>query len=229
MDSIRVLLVSNQLLMRAGLRHLLETAGIVLVGEAATCDEALILSARDDPDVVVLDLDSRGDTLACLEELAAGEDEGRRVIALSDRGHASDHPAFVELGAVGLVLKNEGPEVLIKAIKKVHAGELWLDRVNTAQVFRRMARRRVEENAEAVKIAALTKREHEIISHIGEGLKNATIAQRLCISEATVRNHLTSILDKLGVSDRFELAVYAFRHGLVLQSTVARAVPKTPQ
>ena len=78
-----------------------------------------------------------------------------------------------------------------------------------------IARNRRPENSEAVKIAKLSPREREIITLIGEGLKNEAIAARLCISEATVRNHLTSVLDKLGVADRFELAVYAFRHRLV--------------
>ena len=78
-----------------------------------------------------------------------------------------------------------------------------------------MARRRRAEDVEGAKIDALTKREHEVIALVGEGLKNAAIAERLFISEATVRNHLTSIFDKLDLSDRFELAVYAFRHGLV--------------
>jgi DNA-binding NarL/FixJ family response regulator len=209
--------LSDQLLTRAGLRHLLETSGVALVGEVTTRAEAVMFAAREHPDVVVLDLDSRGETLACLEDLGV-TDEENRVIVLSDRSQASHHPTLVELGAVGIVFKDERPETLIKAIEKVHAGELWLDRVNTAQVVRRMARRRVQQNAEAVKIATLTKREHEILALMGEGLKNATIAQRLFISEATVRNHLTSILDKLGVTDRFELVVYAFRHGLVLPS-----------
>jgi len=78
-----------------------------------------------------------------------------------------------------------------------------------------MVRGRQEEDNEVAKMATLTSREHEIIALVGEGLKNGAIAQRLFVSEATVRNHLTSILSKLGLSDRFELAVYAFRQGLV--------------
>ena len=97
----------------------------------------------------------------------------------------------------------------------MHAGEIWLDRANTAEVLVRVARRRRTEDLEGAKIATLTRREHEIIALVGEGLKNRLIAVRLFISEATVRNHLTSILDKLGLSDRFELAVYAYRVGLV--------------
>jgi two-component system nitrate/nitrite response regulator NarL len=211
---IRVLVVSDLLLIRAGLHHVLEAFGIVLVGEAGTCDEAVSLAARERPDIILVDLDLRSEAFQCIEAIVSAA-PGSRVIALSDRTHAADHQVLVELGATGLVLKNEGPEVLIKAIRKVYAGEVWLDRTNTAAVLARMARRRHTEDVEATKIATLTRREHEIILLVGEGLKNLAIAQRLFVSEATVRNHLTSILDKLGLSDRFELAVYAFRQGLV--------------
>jgi two-component system nitrate/nitrite response regulator NarL len=211
--AIRVLLISDLLLMRAGLRHLLESAGITLVGEVMTCAEAVVVAARERPDIILLDLDSRSDNCACVENLVGAH--GSRIIALSDRERSADHPVLVERGAIGLVLKHERPEVLIKAITKVHAGEVWLDRMNTAEALGRLSRRRHAEDVEAAKIATLTKREREIIALVGEGLKNAAIAQRLFISEATARNHLTSILDKLDLSDRFELAVYAFKHGLV--------------
>ena len=211
---IRVLLISDLLLMRAALCRLLEGSEIGLVGEAASCEEALALTAAEDFHIVLVDLDSRADALACVRDLASSA-EGSRIIVLTDRARTADLPALMELGAAGVVLKHERPEVLVKAIRKVHAGEIWLDRINTAQVLVRAARRRRSENLEAAKIAALTRREHEIIALVGEGLKNRLIAGRLFISEATVRNHLTSILDKLGVSDRFELAVYAYRVGLV--------------
>lgn len=211
---IGILLVSDRLLTRSALGHLLTSLGFAVVGEAATHDEALSLARASRPDVTLLDLDSALDASAFIENArsAAG---AARVIVLSDRTRAAEHSQLVELGAVGLVLKNDPPEILAKAISKVHAGELWLDRASTARLVNQMSRRRQLEDVEGAKIEALTRREHEIIALIGEGLKNAEIAQRLFISEATVRNHLTSIFDKLDLSDRFELAVYAFRHGLV--------------
>ena len=212
---IRVLLVSDLLLGRAGLQHVLKNApGVDLVGEAGTSEEAIELAGRERPDIILIDLDLRADAFQCMEKIVAAAPDSR-VIALSDRTHAADHHVLIELGATGLVLKNERPEVLIKAIRKVHGGEVWLDRTITARVLARIARRRHTQDAEAEKIASLTRREHEIIALVGEGLKNGAIADRLFVSEATVRNHLTSILSKLGLSDRFELAVYAFRHGLV--------------
>ena len=219
---IRVLLISDLLLVRAGIRYLLDSAGIRLVGEAATRAEARALAEERHPEVIVVDLDSRADTFECVEELVATATSSR-IIALSDRRNVEDHHTLVELGAHGLVLKHEKPEALIDAIKKVSAGEICLDRSITAEALARMIRRRRHEDAEAIKIATLTRREHEIIALVGEGLKNAVIAQRLFISEGTVRNHLSSILDKLALANRFELAVYAFRHGLVRYSTIAES------
>jgi two-component system, NarL family, nitrate/nitrite response regulator NarL len=212
--AIRLLLVSDALLMRAALCRLLLDAGIELVGDVSSCEEAVSLARSAHPDIILVDLNFHCDTFQCVEDLVMAS-ESSRVIGLSDRGAPPDHPSLMELGAAGLVLKQDPPEVLINAIRKVHAGELWLDRVNTAIVLARLLRRRREDDADAEKISGLTKREREIISLVGDGLKNAAIAERLRISEATVRNHLTSIFDKLDVGDRFELAVYAFKSGLV--------------
>lgn len=212
---IRVLLISDLLMDSAGLHRVLdEASGITLVGEAGTSDEAAVLAARDRPDIILIDLDLRSDAFDCVSKIMANAPDSR-VIALSDRSRAADHHVLIELGATGLVLKNERPEILVKAIRKVHSGEVWLDRRITARVLARIAQRRHAHDAEADKIASLTPREHGIIVLVGEGLKNGAIAERLFVSDATVRNHLTSILSKLGLSDRFELAVYAFRHGLV--------------
>jgi two-component system nitrate/nitrite response regulator NarL len=118
---------------------------------------------------------------------------------------------------VGLVLKERAAEVLLEAIAKVHAGEVWLDSLLLASVLSKTAPPQAKRPAdpEEVKIKALTAREREVIGMIGKGLKNQAIAHRLCISEATVRHHLTSIYAKLTVGDRLELAIYAYRHGLV--------------
>jgi len=115
-----------------------------------------------------------------------------------------------------LVLKERSTEILLKAIEKVHAGEVWLERSMIAAVLSEMTRKneRKPTNPEAANIATLTPREREVITLIGEGLRNKQIAQRLFISETTVRHHLTSIFSKLHVSERLELVIYAYRHGL---------------
>jgi two-component system, NarL family, nitrate/nitrite response regulator NarL len=118
------------------------------------------------------------------------------------------HRRAVRLGAMGLVRKERAAEVLLEAIVKVHAGEVWADGLLLASVLTEMTRPRTHQPAdpEELKIRALTARERELIGMIGQGLKNQTIADRLCISEATVRHHLTSIYAKLSVGDRLELA-----------------------
>jgi DNA-binding NarL/FixJ family response regulator len=184
------------------------------VCEASTCQEALQAAGPAPADIVLIDLDSTTEDYASLRDVSEGAPQSR-IIALTDEELDPDHPILVELGGMGVVRKRHAPEQLIKAIKKVHAGEFWLNRVHTADLLNRLVRRRRSEDAEDLKIATLTKRELEIVRLVGEGLKNAAIAERLFISEATVRNHLTSILDKLGRGDRFELAVYAFKNGLV--------------
>ena len=113
-------------------------------------------------------------------------------------------------------MKTQSAQVLVKAVQKVHAGELWLDRAQMARVVKCLTRRRPEPEPEASRIASLTARERQIVELVTEGLRNKDIGERLFISESTARNHLTSILDKLGLTDRFQLAVYAFRRGLVL-------------
>ena len=124
--------------------------------------------------------------------------------------------AAVHLGAMGLIWKDSQPAELWNAIEKVYMGAVWLGRVLIADVLSTMTCRDEPQvtDPEAAKLAALTAREREVVGLVGEGLKNQVIAQRLYISEATVRHHITSIFAKLGVADRFELALYAYRHGL---------------
>jgi DNA-binding NarL/FixJ family response regulator len=117
---------------------------------------------------------------------------------------------------VGLVLKHKAADTVIRAIEKVYEGEVWLDRTMIASILNERVNSNGahEKNTETPKIALLTDREREVIKLIGEGIKNKQIAERMFISEATVRHHLTSVFAKLGVTDRFELVIYAFQHGL---------------
>ncbi len=218
---IRILIVDEQEVMCEGLRMLLERNPCMLVvGQAGSCDEALAATVREKPDIVLLELEVGGSsTLRFIRELIE-RGGGARVIVLTGVRDREAHRQAVRLGAMGLVLKTSGCGVLIKAIERVHAGEAWLDHRMTAAMIAEISRpRRVHD--EAVKIASLTEREREIITAVGQGLKSRQIAERLFISETTVRNHLTSILGKLGLSDRFELAIYSYRYGL--------AIPPVPQ
>lgn len=190
--------------------------GMVVVGEAGNRIDALAIAAREKPQIILLDLDMGKESgLDFLRELL-GATAGARVVMLTGVRDPEAHRRAVHLGAMGLVLKDKAAEVLIKAIEKVHAGEVWLDRSLTASVLYEMSQTDQTSRAdpEAEKIKSLTSREREIVGLVCEGLKNKQIGERLFISEATVRNHLTSILSKLEVSDRFELALYSYRQHL---------------
>jgi len=216
-EPIRILLIDDHAIVRAGLRMLIENhKGMVVVGEAGTRIDALAIAARENPHIILLDLDMGKESgLDFLRELL-GTAGGARVVMLTGVRDPEAHRRAVHLGAMGLVLKDKAAEVLIKAIEKVHAGEVWLDRSLTASVLYEMSQadqtRRADPEAE--KIGSLTSREREIVGLVCEGLKNKQIGERLFISEATVRNHLTSILSKLELSDRFELALYSYRQHL---------------
>jgi two-component system, NarL family, nitrate/nitrite response regulator NarL len=215
---IGVLIVDDHAVVRTALRMFLESqAGLTVVGEAAHPTEALELALDTPPDVILLDLDL-GDAngLDLLPRLRTAAPEAH-VLVLTGVRDVEMHRRAVRLGAVGIVRKERAAEVLIEAIAKVYAGEVWLDRALIASVLSEMTQNGKAKPAdpEALKIAALTAREREVIALVGQGHRNRHVADRLCISEATVRHHLTSIYAKLHVEDRLELTIYAYRHGLI--------------
>jgi two-component system nitrate/nitrite response regulator NarL len=216
-NGIRILLVDDHAVVRAGLRMIIQSReGMTIVGEAGKRDDALALAASEHPDIILLDLDLGGDSgMTLIADLIAAAGEAR-IIILTGLRDPEAHRQAVLLGAMGIVKKEKAAEVLISAIERVHAGEAWLDPSLMAGVLTEMTRssRGRKTDAEADKIAALTNREREVIALVGEGIKSKEIAGRLFISETTVRHHLTSIFDKLGVADRVELLIYAYRHGL---------------
>jgi two-component system nitrate/nitrite response regulator NarL len=220
--AIRILIIDDHAVIRAALRMLLESQpGVVVVGEGAGSEEALAAATREQPDIILLDLDlGEVNGLDLLPQLHTAA-PGSHVVVLTGVRDVEMHHRAVRLGAVGLVRKEKAADVLLKAIAKVYAGEVWLDRLLIANVLSEITRPTSQSlDPEDIKIKTLTVREREIIKLIGQGSKNQAIADRLCISEATVRHHLTSIFGKLGVGDRLELAIYAYRHGL------ARVMPQ---
>ncbi len=212
---IRVMLVDEQAVVRSGLRLLIENQpGMTVVGEASTGSDALAVAEHEQPDIILLVLAGIAAINLVPELLAAAK--GARILILTSIFDLEAHKRAMRLGAMGVVFKEKAPEVLIKALEKVHEGELWLDRSMVANVFggRARASEATKHDPDAAKIATLTKREREVIALVGEGLKNKQIAERLFISEGTVRNHLTQIFRKLEVADRVALMVYAYRRGL---------------
>lgn len=219
-DSIRILLVDDHKLIREGLREFIQTRqGMEVVGDAGTRADAILLASREQPDVVVLDLDLGGDSgLDVLPEILQVA-ANTSVIILTGMRDPEKRDRAMELGAKGVVLKENGAMELLSAIEKVHrTGEYWFE----AGAMKRLLHRKraqgdeAEANPEAVKIRSLTPTERELITYIGEGHDNRQIADHMHIAESTVRNNLTRIYDKLDIKGgRLGLLVYAYRHGLV--------------
>jgi two-component system, NarL family, nitrate/nitrite response regulator NarL len=185
-------------------------ASMHVTHEAASTDQAVVTMSHPPPDVVIIDPDTDEVTLHAITQLTeAGLSHLLVFTSLTD---PKVHRRAFELGALGVVLKDQSADTLMRAIRTLHAGEAWLERVQATSLLNAIRRRR---DPEEMKIESLTKREHDVIKLVGEGHHSSAISSRLFISEGTVRNHLTSILGKLGLSNRFELAVYAFRHRLV--------------
>jgi len=212
--NIRILIVDDHLLVRTGLRMLIDNeCDMTVVGKAATRSEALALAETGQPNVILLDIDLGNEN--GLDFLAELHDAlpNVRVLVLTGLRDIESHRRAARLGAAGIVLKEHAAEVLLKAIKKVHQGEVWLDRSMMGSLLREMTQG-PSVDGEAAKISTLTPREREVVALVGEGLKNRDIAARLFISETTVTHHLSSVFGKLGVSDRLELVIYAFGNGL---------------
>jgi len=213
--SIRVLLVCSERVIRAALHALIDGQfGTKVIGEVEHLDAALASILSEQPDVTLLDPDHYdGDDVTGLLQAVMTK---TRIILLTSSPNSTSIAEALQNGAVGLVLKQQAPELLIKAITKVHAGELWLDRSATARLLAELSRPipAAPRDPNAERIALLTRREHQVISLVGEGLRNSEVANRLCISEVTVRNHLTAIFRKLELTNRFQLVIYAFQHGL---------------
>ena len=187
--------------------------GMKVVGKASNRSEALALAASKKPNVILLEIDLGGeDGLDFLPELRETA-RNARVLILTGVKEIETHRRAARMGAAGLVLKEHTGDVLLKAIKKVHQGEVWLDRSMMSILLNEMT---APDNVDpdTLRIAGLTEREQGVIALIAEGLKNKQIAERLFISETTVTHHLSSIFSKLGVSDRLELVIYAFAHKL---------------
>jgi DNA-binding NarL/FixJ family response regulator len=210
-------LVDKHTLVRAGLRSLLENRSeFKVVGEASQPSDALKLVAGDQPDVILLELDWDPDkSLEFIPQFLVAAEKARVLLVTGERDERV-HQRAARLGAMGVVSKEQPIEVLVKAIIKVNAGEVWFDRSTMADVLREFSRSNAggPRDPETDKISTLSPREREVILLIGEGLKNHQIAQKLFLSEITVRHHLTSIFAKLGISDRLELIIYAYQHGL---------------
>lgn len=199
-----------------GLERLVRSASprMEVVGTGSELAESLPALERLAPHVVVVAIDGvRTEVLAD----ACGRSTGKLLLVTSSSDHAWMDSA-VMAGVRGIVRTGEPAESLLKAIEKVDDGELWIDRGATSRIFMEMARQKAADRSDPdrSKIATLTLRERQTIAAVASDASapGKVIADRLCISEHTLRNHLTSIYNKLGVCNRLDLYAFATRHSL---------------
>ena len=218
---IRVALVDDQELVRAGFRVLIETADdIDVVGEADNGDDAIALVEREKPDVVLMDIRMPG---------TDGLEATRRI--LDDRSNADvrvlilttfDLDEYVHralrAGASGFLLKDTSPAELLDAIRIVAGGEALLAPRVTKRLIEEFVSRPGLERLAPPELDVLTEREREVLALVGRGLSNAEIASQLVVSPATAKTHVSRVMTKLGVRDRAQLVVVAYETGLVRPS-----------
>jgi DNA-binding NarL/FixJ family response regulator len=186
-----------------------------VVGEASDANTAVEQIARLRPSIILVDL-SDVDERALLP-LATSEIAKIPVLILTRKDQVEFYQQCLKLGIRGLVSKQNGAEVLYKAIEKVCDGEFWFDRSIMGATIRHMLNEKQSflDNPATQKANGMTEREREVVELICRGMKNKGIAEKLFIAETTVRHHLTSVFNKLEVASRLELVIYAFKHQLV--------------
>jgi DNA-binding NarL/FixJ family response regulator len=209
----RILLVDDHEVVRLGLKSLLERhPQFEIVGEAASAREALEQVENNHPDVVVMDIRLPGTSgIEACEEITSRFPETRVLMLTS---YAEDEMLFsaIRAGASGYILKQIGGEGLVNALEAVARGEALLDPAVTQRVFQEVRRAVKEEEASA--FVHLSQQEKHVLLLVSEGRTNREIAKALFLGEGTVRNYVSSILSKLGVSNRAEAAAYAVEHNL---------------
>ncbi len=215
--SIRVLLVDDHFVVRKGLCALLASSpDIAVIGEAEDGLEAVRQNLRLRPDVILMDL-----AMPCLDGLEGTRrildvDPGRRILILSGVANVEEIIPAIRAGALGYVSKDCGAEALMDAIRRLHRGELALP----AEMMQRLMLA-IDHNDTSV---PLTPRERDVLQLLAQGLEDAEIAERLCISRATVRSHVSNLLAKLDLRNRVEATLFALRQGWAQLEPQAKSV-----
>ena len=208
---IQVLIVDDQAIVRKGIRALLaEVDYVQVVGEAGDGEEAIAQAQDLNPDVILMDLVMPG--VDGIEAIRRITDCCKKIRVLVLTSFASDDKVFpaIKAGALGYLLKDAAPGELLRAIREVHRGEPSLQPAIAHKVMRELQR---ESNLPPTE-EPLTEREEEVLGLVAQGLANQEIADRLFVSERTVRAHVSNILGKLHVANRTQAALYALREGL---------------
>ena len=213
---IRVLIVDDQALFRSGIRMLIESQlDLQCVGEAADGAQAVRLAEAQQPDVVLMDVRMPVlDGISATDRIVRAQPDVRVVVLTTfDLDEAAARA--IRAGASGFVLKDAEPELVLAAIRTVHAGNEVVAASATRELFKAFGRQR--QSAPAA-VAELTERERQIFALAAKGLSNTEIARSEFVSEATVKTHISRILGKLGLRDRVQLVVFAYEHGLTGES-----------
>jgi len=214
---LRVVVADDQALVRAGFRMILTADHIEVVAEAVNGAEAVDAVRRTRPDVVLMDVRMpEMDGLEATRRILTGATHEPRVIILTT--FDLDHYVYAALsaGASGFLLKDVTPEHLVAAVRMVRSGDALLAPVITRRLVERFAGRDSDTTALHRDLSALTPRELEVLRLLAQGLSNAELAARLHLAEATVKTHVARILAKLGLRDRVQAVIVAYRTGLVI-------------
>jgi DNA-binding NarL/FixJ family response regulator len=215
---IRVGICDDQPLLRDGLRVQLGLAGdLDVVGEAANGEQAVALARRERPDVLVMDVRMPVlDGIEATRRIVGGAgSEDVKVLMLTTFDLDEHVYAALSAGASGFLLKDATPEELVHAVRVVAAGESLLAPTVTSRLVREFARRSAGRPRREL-VSSLTEREIEVLQLVAAGLSNAELAERLVVSHATAKTHVSRILTKLGLRDRAQLVVAAYEAGLVI-------------
>jgi DNA-binding NarL/FixJ family response regulator len=216
--TIRVLIVDDQALVRAGFRMILDTQpDIEVIGEAADGHEAVRLAQHHLPDVVLMDIRMPNLDGIAATRLLAGPGAARQTRVIILTTYDLDQYVFDALGAgaSGFLLKDVLPEDVVEAVRVVAAGDALLAPRITGKLIAEFAHRYRPARPDARPLGLLTPRELEVLELVARGRSNAEIAQTLCLSENTVKTHMTHMLDKLTLRDRVQAVIYAYETGLV--------------
>lgn len=217
LNSIRIVIVGDYSIFRIALRMLIESEeNLKVVGEISNVNEILNLSASQTPDLILVDLPEEGDTSELFNILSQFVDK-TPILVLAGSNNGNIYQKCLRMGINGLVLKEKSAEVLFKAIESIHKGEFWFDRVSMRETIRELVNEK-QMLYETPRIAAhniLTDREKQVVDLVCKGLKNKEIADKLFITETTIRHHLSSIFEKLNLTSRLELVIYSFKNNIV--------------